>query len=138
VAGDAALIDRLLTVRKHAGMMPPAPVQAAMVVALADDAHVAAQKQLYRARRDALKPALIDFGLRIDRSEAGLYLWGTRGVDAWQTIAELAELGILAGPGPFYGEHFPQHVRLSLTATDERIAAAAARLSTSSSFRPRL
>ena len=30
----------------------------------------------------------------------------------------LAELGILAGPGPFYGEHFPQHVRVSLTATD--------------------
>lgn len=138
VAGDATIIDRLLTVRKHAGMMPPAPVQAAMVVALADDAHVAAQKQLYRARRDALRPALIDFGLRIDRSEAGLYLWGTRGVDAWQTIEEFAELGILAGPGPFYGEHFPQHVRLSLTATDERIAAAAARLSTSSSFRPRL
>jgi succinyldiaminopimelate transaminase len=129
VAGDALLIDRLLTIRKHAGMMPPAPVQAAMVVALSDDEHVAEQKELYRARRDVLRPALVDFGLRIDRSEAGLYLWGTKGVDAWQTIAELAELGILAGPGPFYGDHFPQHVRLSLTATDERISAAAARLS---------
>ena len=128
VAGDARLIDRLLTVRKHAGMMPPAPVQAAMIAALSDDEHVAAQKALYRARRDVLRPALIEFGMRIDRSEAGLYLWGTKGVDAWQTIGELAELGILAGPGPFYGEHFPQHVRLSLTATDERIEAAAARL----------
>ncbi|MBF4634551.1 succinyldiaminopimelate transaminase [Agreia pratensis] len=129
VAGDSRLIDRLLTVRKHAGMMPPAPVQAAMAVALADDAHVAAQKSLYRARRDALRPALENFGVRIDRSEAGLYLWGTKGVDAWQTIAELAELGILAGPGPFYGDHFPHHVRVSLTATDERIAAAVSRLS---------
>jgi len=128
VAGDARLIDRLLTVRKHAGMMPPAPVQAAMIAALSDDEHVAAQKNLYRARRDVLRPALIEFGMRIDLSEAGLYLWGTKGVDAWQTIGELAELGILAGPGPFYGEHFPQHVRLSLTATDERIEAAAARL----------
>ena len=128
VAGDSRLIDHLLTVRKHAGMMPPAPVQAAMIAALSDDDHVSAQKELYRARRAILRPALIDFGMRIDRSEAGLYLWGTKGVDAWQTIGELAELGILAGPGPFYGEHFPQHVRLSLTATDERIAAAAARL----------
>jgi succinyldiaminopimelate transaminase len=128
IAGDSVLIDRLLTVRKHAGMMPPAPVQAAMVAALEDDAHVAAQKELYRARRDVLRPALVGFGMRIDHSEAGLYLWGTKGVDAWETIAELAELGILAGPGPFYGDHFPDHVRLSLTATDERIAAAAARL----------
>ncbi|SMQ68254.1 succinyldiaminopimelate transaminase [Agreia sp. VKM Ac-1783] len=129
VAGDSVLIDRLLTVRKHAGMMPPAPVQAAMAAALADDEHVAAQKSLYRARRDALRPALENFGLRIDRSEAGLYLWGTKGVDAWETIAELAERGILAGPGPFYGDHFPQHIRVSLTATDERIAAAVSRLS---------
>jgi len=129
VAGDSVLIDRLLTVRKHAGMMPPAPVQAAMAAALADDEHVAAQKSLYRVRRDALRPALENFGLRIDRSEAGLYLWGTKGVDAWETIAELAERGILAGPGPFYGDHFPQHIRVSLTATDERIAAAVSRLS---------
>jgi succinyldiaminopimelate transaminase len=129
VAGDSVLIDRLLTVRKHAGMMPPAPVQAAMAAALADDEHVAAQKGLYRARRDALRPALENFGMRIDRSEAGLYLWGTKGVDAWETIAELAERGILAGPGPFYGDHYPQHIRVSLTATDERIAAAVSRLS---------
>ncbi|WP_237657236.1 succinyldiaminopimelate transaminase [Agreia sp. COWG] len=128
VAGDSALIERLLVIRKHAGMMPPAPVQAAMVAALGDDAHVEAQKELYRRRRDILRPALEKFGLHIDRSEAGLYLWGTTGDDAWQTIAELAERGILAGPGPFYGEHYPNHVRLSLTATDERIQAAANRL----------
>ncbi|WP_291049341.1 succinyldiaminopimelate transaminase [Herbiconiux sp.] len=127
-AGDAALIARLLTVRKHAGMMPPAPVQAAMVVALGDDAHVEAQKTLYRARRAILKPALEAAGLRIDASEAGLYLWATEGRDAWASISALAELGILAGPGPFYGDHFPDHVRFSLTASDERIGAAAARL----------
>ena len=67
-------------------------------------------------------------GFRIDHSEGGLYLWASEGRDAWATMARLAELGILAGPGHFYGEHFPQHVRFSLTATDERIAAAAARL----------
>jgi succinyldiaminopimelate transaminase len=128
VAGCGSLINRVLTVRKHAGLMLPAPLQAAMVVALGDDAHVAAQKELYRARRAVLLPALLDAGFRVDHSEAGLYLWATRGVDAWQSIAELAERGILAGPGPFYGSFYPQHVRFSLTATDERIAAAAERL----------
>ncbi|RFA19984.1 succinyldiaminopimelate transaminase [Subtercola boreus] len=130
VAGDETIVERLLTVRKHAGMMPPAPVQTAMIAALGDSAHVDRQKELYRARRDILKPALETAGFHIDRSEAGLYLWATRRQDAWQSIAELAELGILAGPGPgpFYGDHFPEHVRFSLTATDERIRAAAERL----------
>ena len=99
-----------------------------MTAALADDAHVAAQRERYRARRDVLRPALESAGFRIDHSEGGLYLWATEGVDAWDTMDRLADLGILAGPGHFYGSHFPQHVRFSLTATDERIAAAAARL----------
>ncbi len=128
IAGDSALIERLLVVRKHAGMMVPAPVQAAMTVALGDEVHVAAQKELYRLRRAALVPALTAAGFTIEGSEAGLYLWLTEGRDAWESIARLAELGILGGPGHFYGDHFPQHIRLSLTAPDDRIDAAVARL----------
>ncbi|MGF3053580.1 succinyldiaminopimelate transaminase [Microbacterium sp. YY-03] len=128
LAGDADLVNRLLTARKHLGLMLPLPVQHAMAVALNDDVHVAQQKERYRARRETLKPALEAAGFRIDNSEAGLYLWATEGRDAWESIERLAEIGILAGPGVFYGPYFSQHVRLSLTATDERIAAAAARL----------
>ncbi|MFB2581631.1 succinyldiaminopimelate transaminase [Herbiconiux sp. P15] len=131
-AGDAALIARLVTVRKHAGMIPPAPVQAAMLAALGDSSHVEAQKELYRARRSVLLPALTGAGYRIDHSEAGLYLWATEGRDAWSSIASLADLGILAGPGSFYGSEFPSHVRFSLTASDERIASAASRLASTS------
>ncbi|PPF73771.1 succinyldiaminopimelate transaminase [Rathayibacter sp. AY1E6] len=129
VAGDPALIARLVTVRKHAGMIVPGPLQEAMIVALADDEHVAAQKERYRSRRDRLRPALESAGFRIDRSEAGLYLWATEGRPAWESIDRLARLGVLAGPGVFYGEGFPEHVRLSLTASDERIDAAVERLS---------
>lgn len=128
VAGCSTVLGRLLTVRKHAGLMLPAPLQAAMVVALGDDGHVSAQRSLYRSRRAVLKPALEAAGFRIDHSEAGLYLWATEGVDGWESIGRLAELGILAGPGHFYGDFFPQHVRFSLTAPDERIQAAAERL----------
>ncbi len=131
IAGCPESIARLTNVRKHAGLMPPAPLQEAMVVALGDERHVDEQKARYRARRDLLRPALEAAGFRIDRSEGGLYLWATEGRDAWDSIARLADLGILGGPGHFYGVHFPGHVRLSLTATDERIAAAAERLSAS-------
>ncbi|MGA1828153.1 succinyldiaminopimelate transaminase [Microbacterium sp.] len=128
LAGDPQIVARLHTARKHLGLMLPAPVQTAMVAALGDDGHVAAQKERYRARRATLKPALEAAGFRVDHSEAGLYLWATEGRDGWESLGRLAELGILAGPGHFYGEHFPQHIRLSLTATDGRIAAAAERL----------
>ncbi|WP_299087102.1 succinyldiaminopimelate transaminase [uncultured Microbacterium sp.] len=131
VAGDAGLIARLLTARKHLGLMVPGPVQAAMTAALDDDAHVQAQKERYRARREMVRPALEAAGFRIDHSEGGLYLWATEGEDAWVSMGRLAERGILAGPGHFYGTHFPQHVRFSLTATDERIAEAARRLTDS-------
>ncbi|MET1051870.1 MAG: succinyldiaminopimelate transaminase [Mycetocola sp.] len=127
-AGCADTIARLLNVRKHAGLMLPGPLQAAMIAALGDDEHVAEQKLLYRSRREMLLPALEAAGFRVDHSEAGLYLWATEGRDAWASIGRLADLGILAGPGTFYGDGYPQHVRLSLTATDERIASAAARL----------
>lgn len=128
LAGDPEIVAQLLTVRKHAGLMVPAPVQAAMVAALADDDHVERQRERYRARRAVLIPALEAAGYRIDGSEAGLYLWATRGVDAWQSVEEFAERGIIVGPGHFYGVHSPQHVRVALTATDETVAEAAARL----------
>ncbi|GGE85127.1 succinyldiaminopimelate transaminase [Mycetocola zhadangensis] len=128
-AGCSATLARLTTVRKHAGLMLPAPLQTAMIAALADDEHVEAQKARYAARRALLLPALQKAGFTLDRSEAGLYLWVTEGRDAWESIGRLADLGILAGPGTFYGDFYPQHIRLSLTATDERISAAADRLS---------
>ena len=90
--------------------------------------HVAQQRDVYARRRGVLKPAVEAAGFRVDHSEGGLYLWATAGEDAWDSLARLADLGILAGPGHFYGEHFPNHVRFSLTATDERIAEAARRL----------
>ena len=126
IAGCSDIVGGLLEARKHIGLIPPAPVQAAMVVALGDDAHVAEQRQRYAERRATLAPALERAGFTIDRSEAGLYLWVTRGEDAWATVGWFAERGILVAPGTFYGDE--THVRIAITATDESIAAAALRL----------
>ena len=129
VAGDVALVEELLAVRKHAGMMVPAPVQAALIAALGDDAHVAEQRARYGARRARLRPALQAAGWRVTHSEAGLYLWASHpDYDGWGSVAVLARLGILVAPGVFYGEAGRDHVRVALTATDDRIGAAVERL----------
>ncbi|WP_067827514.1 succinyldiaminopimelate transaminase [Actinomadura kijaniata] len=128
VTGDLEIIKRLLEVRKHAGMIVPAPVQAAMTVAFDDDAHVAEQRERYARRRSALLAAFERHGFRIEHSEAGLYLWATRDEPCWDTVGHLADLGITVGPGDFYGPAGARHVRIALTATDERVAAAVARL----------
>ena len=128
VAGDPGLVGRLLEVRKHAGMMVPWPVQRAVLAALGDVRHVAEQKTRYAARREALLRAVRRFGLRVDDSEAGLYIWATAGEDGRATLERLAARGILAAPGDFYGPAGREHVRIALTATDERVEAAVRRL----------
>lgn len=128
VTGDPALVAELLAVRKHAGMMMPTPVQSAMVAALDDDAHEKEQRDRYAQRRDTLLPAVRAAGFTVDHSEAGLYLWATRDEPCRDTLAWFAERGILVAPGEFYGARGSRHVRIALTATDERIDAAAQRL----------
>jgi len=109
-------------------MMLPAPIQAAMVAMLGDHAHVEEQRERYLARRSVLRPALEQAGFRVDHSEGSLYLWVTRGESGRDTVDWLAERGILAAPGDFYGAKAVNHVRVALTATDETIAEAAKRL----------
>ena len=128
VVGDPALVAELLAVRKHAGMMVPTPVQAAMVAALDDDEHQHRQRERYATRRGVLLAAFRSADFTVDLSDAGLYLWATRAEPCRDTVAWLAERGILVAPGEFYGPRGAHHVRVALTATDERIAAAAERL----------
>ncbi|WP_434744115.1 succinyldiaminopimelate transaminase [Micromonospora sp. SH-82] len=128
VAGDPKLVDELLKVRKHAGMIVPKPVQAAMIAALGDQTHADEQRERYRVRRETLAGAFTAAGFTIEHSEAGLYLWLTRGEDCWETVDWLARRGILAAAGALYGPAGDRHVRVALTASDERIAAVADRL----------
>ena len=126
--GEASLVKQLVNLRMHAGLNTPGPVQKVMAVALADYEHVAVERELYRERREVLLAALQAYGFELSESKAGLYLWATLGEDCWTTVGKMAELGILVGPGEFYGEANKEFVRFALTATDERIAEAARRL----------
>lgn len=126
--GEAGLVKALVNLRMHSGLNTPAPTQKVMTVALGDYEHVAIEKELYRERREILLAAVRGYGFELSDSEAGLYLWATLGEDCWKTVDRMAELGIVVVPGTFYGEHSTQHVRFSLTATDDKIEEAANRL----------
>jgi succinyldiaminopimelate transaminase len=131
LAGDAALVSYLGEVRKHAGLMTPAPVQAAATAALADDAHVDEQRARYARRRKQAEEALREWGLVHDGGPSTFYLWlrpAEGGEDGWSITRRLAEQGLLVAPGDLYGRDGSAHVRLSLTQTDDRLALAFERL----------
>ena len=139
LAGDADLVGAVTEVRKHTGMLVPTPVQAALVAALGDEAHMEVQKEVYRERREILVEATTAAGLVNDpASVAGLYLWlkGPESMSAYDLVGSFAELGIVVAPGDFYGEAGAGRVRMSLTDTDERVDAAARRLHATDLFRP--
>jgi succinyldiaminopimelate transaminase len=128
LVGDRKLIAQIREVRKHAGMMVPLPIQNAIVAALSDEVHVKEQRERYNSRRATLAPALQAAGFRIDDSVAGLYIWCTRSEDAWRSVEWMAQIGILATPGNFYGPLGASHIRVAMTASDSQINEAAARI----------
>jgi len=128
LSGDPVLVARLLAIRKQLGLIVPWPVQQAAITALVDDDGVAAQRERYAARRSALLPALRSAGLTVQDSAGALYLWATAGEPAMDTVDRLARSGVLVAPGSFYGPAGARHVRVAVTATDERVDAAVQRL----------
>jgi aspartate/methionine/tyrosine aminotransferase len=132
VAGDPELVQYLGEVRKHAGFMVPAPVQAAGAAVLADDQHVDEQRARYAARRTRFTPVLRDVGLVSSGGPSTFYLWLTseRGDDGWKIAARLAETGgLLVAPGDLYGAAGADHVRMALSLRDDDIDRVIARLS---------
>ncbi|HZJ25826.1 MAG TPA: succinyldiaminopimelate transaminase [Acidimicrobiia bacterium] len=134
VAGDPELVGYLGEVRKHAGLMVPAPVQAAAAAALGDDAHVDAQRARYAQRRALVLDGLDPLGFLHDGGPSTFYLWlrGAEGTDdGWELAGRLAEAGTLVAPGDLYGPGGADHVRLSLTQPIDRLELALDRLTRS-------
>lgn len=128
-AGDADIVNYLKEVRKHVGMMVPGPAQAAAAVALADDAHVVAQRDTYLRRLDAMARILSRWsGIDIALPAGGFYLWFDA-QDGWAFAERLArEGGALVSPGDFYGAGGAQNVRVAVVQPDDRIALVGTRL----------
>lgn len=129
-AGDPELVHYLREVRKHAGFMVPGPAQTAAVAALADQTHVAEQRERYRSRLERLARIVGRFGPEPPLPRGGFYLWAAApDGNAWAfTRTLLAEAGILVSPGEFYGAAAAGYVRVAAVLTDEALELVESRL----------
>ncbi len=134
-AGDADVVQYLQSVRQHAGLMVPGPVQSSVALAFADDEHVATQRAVYFERLTLLSGALEAIGVHAPMPAGGFYLWCRRdGDDGWSLAQQLAELsGLITSPGELYGDAGSDFVRIAVVQPTERIALAATRLVASGS-----
>ncbi len=130
LAGDPDLVHYLGEVRKHAGFLPPGPVQAAAVAAFNDQAHVAEQADRYRHRLELGRKMLATIGIDAPMPKGGFYLWAPApDGDAWALTERLAkQAGMLVSPGEFYGPEGAGHVRVAMVQPDDKLALAASRL----------
>ncbi len=142
VAGDASLLNAFLRYRTYHGSAMSPLVQRASVAAWGDEAHVQANRALYRAKFDRVTPMLQGV-LQVARPEAGFYLWA--GVPGGDDIAFARKLlaqynvavlpgSLLARPMPPSAEH-PQgwnpglgRIRLALVAPLQACVEAAERI----------
>jgi aspartate/methionine/tyrosine aminotransferase len=131
LAGDGDLVAYIASVRTHAGMMVPGPIQAAATAAWADDAHVAVQRDRYAERRRYARSRLAEVGLVDAGGPSSFYLWARSAdpaEDGWAVTARLAEAGTLVAAGDLYGEGGGDHVRIALVEPLERLVLAFDRL----------
>lgn len=139
--GDARLVSMFRKVKTNIDSGTPTFIQDAAVAALADEAHVAAFREEYRAKRDILCDGLRRAGLEVRVPDSTLYLWqraprGMSGIDfAGRLLAP--EIAVVATPGEWLSDPVADgsnpgagHVRFALVPSVEATRAAAERIAT--------
>ncbi|MEO6078586.1 MAG: succinyldiaminopimelate transaminase [Steroidobacteraceae bacterium] len=134
VAGDAALIKSFLLYRTYHGCAMPIPTQKASVAAWNDDAHVVANRSLYRRKFDQVLPILAPV-IKATRPAGGFYLWlNVGGDDEAFTAGLFAAQNVTVVPGGYLARQTPHgnpgagFIRISLVASEEECVQAATRL----------
>jgi succinyldiaminopimelate transaminase len=115
VAGDSELVAALKRYRPNVGVAPPEFVQRAAAAAWGDEAHVAAVRDVYRAKRDVLVPALAARGLRHAGGDATFFLWLEGAAPGEHE--RLLERGVILTPGDYFGAAGAGYLRLALVPT---------------------
>jgi len=129
MAGDARLIDVLRRLRPNVGVATPEFVQRAAIAAWNDDAHAAAQRDLYRPKRELMLEAFAAHGWAVEASQATFYLWARApGGDDVAFIDRVLRAGVVATPGSYLGAGGEGFVRWALVPTLEQCRVAVERL----------
>ena len=143
VAGDAAILKQFLLYRTYHGSAMSPVVQAASLAAWNDEAHVVANRALYRTKFAQVTPVLAG-ALDVALPDAGFYLWagippldgapgqpGQPGDDVDFTLQLLAQYNVVVLPGSLLARDAHRHnpgrgrIRMALVAgTDECLEAA--------------
>jgi succinyldiaminopimelate transaminase len=113
-AGDDRIVGAMRAFRPTVGTAPQEFVQRASIPAWDDERHVEDARALYRAKRDALLPALEGKGLRVAASRAGIYLWAQVDGGSEAFAERLLEHGVVVSPGSFFGPSGEGYVRFAL------------------------
>jgi N-succinyldiaminopimelate aminotransferase len=135
VAGDASLIKQFLLYRTYHGSAMSTVVQRASIAAWNDEAHVVANRSLYRQKFDRVTPLLAGV-LDVQLPDAGFYLWAgvPGGDDVAYALGLLAQYNVAVLPGSLLAR--PAHglnpgagrIRLALVAGTEECVEAAERI----------
>lgn len=134
VAGDAAVLNKFLLYRTYQGCALPPPTQAASIVAWQDEAHVAQNRLYYQRKFDAVLE-ILQPALKVERPDAGFYLWVETPLDDETFTRELyAQQHVTVLPGSYLsraahgGNPGANRVRIALVAELDECVEAARRI----------
>jgi alanine-synthesizing transaminase len=130
--GNRTLINALTRVKSYLDYGAFTPVQAAATAALNGPQDiVAANRTLYKARRDCLVQSFGRAGWNIPSPEASMFAWAPI-PEAYRALGSmefskrlLAEAGVAVAPGVGFGEEGEGFVRIALVENEQRIRQAA-------------
>ncbi|MGG5871867.1 succinyldiaminopimelate transaminase [Pseudomonas peli] len=134
VAGDADILKSFLLYRTYHGCAMPVQTQLASVAAWNDEAHVKANRDLYREKFDAVL-AILQGVLDVQRPDGGFYLWAKTPIDDETFTRELfAREHVTVVPGSYLSRAVDGsnpgagRVRMALVAPLAECVAAAERI----------
>jgi LL-diaminopimelate aminotransferase len=130
--GQIEALRALFTLKTHADSGHFLPILEAATAALnGDQGWLVDRNRIYQQRRDVAMGWLKEIGLAAENPLASLYIWlqtpSGWGCEALAgTLLEKAHVSLT--PGTVFGRHGEGYLRLSLTASEERIAAGLQRI----------
>lgn len=134
LAGKAEFVSWILKVKSNidSGTFRPLQLAAAEALQNSDEWHATFNHEIYARRRSLAGQIMTAIGCDFDDKSVGMFLWG-RIPDSYATGEELTErilheARVFLTPGFIFGHNGERYVRISLCATEERLAEALARI----------
>ena len=134
IATNAQFIQWILRVKSNidSGTFRPLQLAAATALENSDEWHTAANVDVYARRRHIAEEIMRALGCTFDPSQVGMFLWG-RIPDCYADVEVLTErilheARVFLTPGFIFGSNGQRYIRISLCASETRMAEALQRI----------